>query len=408
MASDVSRRIVAFSLAALVINSVLLIAIIVCESHGVSLHIGTDFASFWAAARLALAGVADKAYDLSVHAAAETIRPNMHYYAFFYPPTFLLLCVPFGLLPFYSAMFTFMTASGVVYVWASTRVARWAWITAFAFPPMIFNLVSGQNSMLTAAIMGAGLTMMDRKPRSAGMLLGFMVIKPQLAVVLPIALLVSRRWRVLTYAGLSGLGIVLASGTILGWDAWVSFLLTGTQTAKHVLEDGDGVITGVASYTKVQSVFGLVRMNGASLYASYVAQIITAVTAISALIWSQLKGTSAAVERSLIVVVTLLVTPYAMYYDSLVLIFPCLWFMTEWIATKHVPVAGVLVVLTTFLSPVAHIGLIPLVGFTYSGNYLADKIVLLVYLGILTASHQKAHKMVSSCGFTTEPSARSA
>src|SRR6516225_3105854 len=119
MTNYVSKRIVAYSLAALIVQSALLLVLVIgCKSR-----FGGDFASFWAAARLALEGIADKAYDLSVHQAAETILPDGDYRPFFYPPTFLLLCVPLGLLPFHLAIFAFLTVTGVVYVWATTRVA---------------------------------------------------------------------------------------------------------------------------------------------------------------------------------------------------------------------------------------------------------------------------------------------
>ena len=64
--------------------------------------LGTDFVSFWIASRMALAGQAAEVYVPALHNAAERAAQlgGNGYVAFFYPPVFLLLCLPLGLLPY--------------------------------------------------------------------------------------------------------------------------------------------------------------------------------------------------------------------------------------------------------------------------------------------------------------------
>ena len=66
--------------------------------------LGTDFISFWTASQIALSGAPASAYDVATHWAAQKalFGDGLNYTAFFYPPVFLLLCLPLALLPFWA------------------------------------------------------------------------------------------------------------------------------------------------------------------------------------------------------------------------------------------------------------------------------------------------------------------
>ncbi len=73
----------------------------------------SDFVSFYAAGKLALAGTPGLAYDQAAHFLAEqqfTVA-GAPYQFFFYPPVFLLLCAPLALLPYYVAFYVFEIAT---------------------------------------------------------------------------------------------------------------------------------------------------------------------------------------------------------------------------------------------------------------------------------------------------------
>src|SRR5690242_13686330 len=80
--------------------------------------LATDFVSFWTAAKLAVAGQPDLAWEPAAHAAAQHANfPRgagfeSAYYAFFYPPPFLLICLPFALLPYGAAVVVWVGLTG--------------------------------------------------------------------------------------------------------------------------------------------------------------------------------------------------------------------------------------------------------------------------------------------------------
>jgi hypothetical protein len=57
------------------------------------------------------------------------------------------------------------------------------------------NAVGGQNSTWTAALFGGGLSLLERRPLLAGRLLGLLIYKPQLGLLIQVALLAGRHWR---------------------------------------------------------------------------------------------------------------------------------------------------------------------------------------------------------------------
>jgi hypothetical protein len=136
---------------------------IVAARGGVDLAgkpLGTDFLSFFTASELAQQGRAKDAYDVAAHWAAQqaAFGPAVGYSAFFYPPPYLLVCLPLALAPYFVSLIVWLAATGVAY-W---RVLR-AWAgqpfeatVLLAFPAFLVNAGHGQNGFLSAALIGAG------------------------------------------------------------------------------------------------------------------------------------------------------------------------------------------------------------------------------------------------------------
>ena len=64
---------------------------------------------------------------------------------------------------------------------------------ALALPPVLVNAITGQAGFLTAALFVGGMALLPKRPFAGGLLLGLLVVKPQLGLVLPFALLAGRR-----------------------------------------------------------------------------------------------------------------------------------------------------------------------------------------------------------------------
>jgi hypothetical protein len=313
---------------------------------------GEDFLSFWVASRQILLGNAAEVYSPAVHRLAEQPFLRAGYEAFFYPPTYLVVCAPLALLPFFIsyALFqgvTFTTFTG--FVW---RVFRRPWsVFAFlSFPAISANLFAGQNALLTASLLGFGLMLLDRRPRIAGITLGLMVIKPHLALAVPIALVVTGRWRALIWAAMSAVGLIALSCLLFGLDTWAGFFANARE-ARLVLEGGS------VGFAKMQSVFALARAFGASVETAYILHGIVALAAAGVLVWVSRKQTGTAVERSMIVIAGLLMTPFSLHYDSLLLALPLVWMLKDW-RERRFPPWSKLVLCIVFFAPA--LALVPL------------------------------------------------
>src|SRR3954468_16416175 len=113
--------------------------------------LGTDYLSFWTAARLALAGHPAAPYDAAAHYAAQRAAlggTDVGYAAFFYPPAFLLVLLPFGLLPYLASLAAWLATTLYAY-WRAVRLwlrdEAGARLSFLAYPALILNAGHGQN-----------------------------------------------------------------------------------------------------------------------------------------------------------------------------------------------------------------------------------------------------------------------
>lgn len=289
--------------------------------------LGTDFASFWTASQLALSGHPEAAYDVAAHHAAQArlFGPSAPYYAFFYPPIFLLICLPLAGLPYLAALSAWLVATGAAYA----RVARGflgegrrAWIAVLAFPAVLIELGHGQNAFLSAALFGGAVLIWDRRPLLAGVLLGCLAYKPHLGLLIPIALLAAGRWRTIAGAAAAVVGLAAASLAAFGIGTWRAFL-AASPLARASLEQG---LVGDA---KMQSVFSAVRLVHGGVGLAYVAQGAAAIAVAALLIALSRKAPQAAAAGPALVAASLLASPFLLDYDLILLAVPVAWLTGE-------------------------------------------------------------------------------
>lgn len=289
--------------------------------------LGTDFKSFWAASHLALEGRAAAAYDLPAHAAAERVPfggRDVGYAAFFYPPPFLLVCLPLALLPYLAALVVWQVATGVAWLRVVQVVLGVRTVVPIlAFPAVLLNLEHGQNGFLTAALFGAGMLALERRPRLAGLCFGCLVIKPQLLVLLPVLLLLRRAWRTIGAGVAAALALAGLSLLLFGMAAWEGFARIA-PLARATLEQG-WVEPG-----KLQSVFAAVRVLGGGVAAGYLAQGLAALGVCVALAWAQHRRPDDALGMGMLAAAgTLLATPFVLDYDLTLLALPLAWLAAQ-------------------------------------------------------------------------------
>jgi hypothetical protein len=280
--------------------------------------LGYDFITFWAASHLTLAGEAAAAFDTHRIFAAEqaAVPANTSIFLWHYPPTYQLLVMPLALLPYIAAFLVFVGATLLAYVlvlrrFIDERIAdsREAVMLLLAFPGTFICVFHGQNALLSAVLFGAAILAAERgRIWCAGLALGCLAYKPQLGVLIPIALVASGQWRLFFAIGASALGFVAISTLVLGPDLWLVFI-RNMPLVREIME------AGFLPWHKMPSAFVFFRYLGVSEPIAYGAQLLTMVGAAAsvALVWSRCGVTR--ISWAVLIAATLLVPPYTFDYE---------------------------------------------------------------------------------------------
>ena len=291
------------------------------------LPLALDFDAYWSAARIALHGDVRTAYDNRVIEAferAHTTIPSPGYLAFYYPPTFLLLCLPFALMPYLWALLAFLAAQAAL-IWPLTRRvlvqaggARLGWLPVLAMPGFLMNAFAGQNGGFSASCFAGAMLLLDDRPFLGGACLGALTCKPQLAIIAPLALACARRWRAMAGAGCIAISLALISFFALGEGAWAGFIANG-PAARADIENLP------IKWRFSQSTYAAIRLMGGSVNAGYAAQAMVAAVAIGLMASICWRKRSGAMEMAAASVAALLVSPYLNDYDLALLAAPLAW-----------------------------------------------------------------------------------
>lgn len=273
---------------------------------------GDDFINYWSAAFLTLHGRVNEIYDIhAFHAFQQGIAgPTLSGYHYSYPPVMLLLSAPIALVPYVPALFVWLGASWYAFyrVLKNVMQGRGAWLFALATPAVLINAVGGQNGCWTAALLGGGLTLVDRRPYLAGGLFGLMVYKPQLAILIPVALIAGRKWRAVLAAGVTAGTLIALSALLFGADVWAQYFRLATAL-RHVILEENGVVH------RMVSVFVAARPLGASVETAYIIQAVFGLAACVAVAAVWFKDAPANIRNAVLLLGTCLATPYLQDYD---------------------------------------------------------------------------------------------
>jgi alpha-1,2-mannosyltransferase len=328
--------------------------------------VGADFVSFWAASALALGGTPASVYDPAQHRVAEqgaVGRSDIPYYAWFYPPVFLLLVLPLALVPYGWSLAIWLSLTGAAYAAIVRRLlpAPGVLWPAFGFPAALFNVMHGQNAFLTVTLFGGGILLLDRRPILAGALLGTMAYKPQLGCLIPLALLASGRWTAIAAAFGSAALLVAASFALFGTQTFVAFL-AATDLARRALEDG------LVDWDKMESLFAGVRLLGGSLIIAYAAQALLALAAAAAVIVAWRGRASTAAKGAVLAIASLLFSPFLLEYDLVLLAIPIAWLTWDGARNGFLPwekaslaLAWLVPLVSRPIASLANLGIAPLV-----------------------------------------------
>ena len=189
---------------------------------------GSDFIALWPALGLALGGEAELAYDrLAIKTVLQQLT-GIETWAdkrFLHPPTYLLVMLPLGLLPYFSALalWQILPFVGFLFVMAHMGLPRVLFWLLPLSGAVVTNIASGQNGLLLGLFLAGGLLSLERHPRLAGVLFALVTVKPQIALLIAPALLVGRHWSALGVMAATVAVMIIGSFAAFGPEPWFAF-----------------------------------------------------------------------------------------------------------------------------------------------------------------------------------------
>jgi hypothetical protein len=236
----------------------------------VNVH-GDDFRFYYSMARVGLTYGWSHIYDLSLQCApiGPISESQAHCPGLVLPPMAWLV-TPFTILPYTSAYPLWIVslalcfAAIVALLWRRLPEPRGVYAAAaFTLYPLVYGLFLGQTAIV--ALLGVVLAwwlLREQRPNLAGVVLVLSVAKPQIVLLVPVALALAGHWRtVVVFAGLS-CAIGLAALVTLGQHGLTAY----SSIARDVLgQEVNYVYTlpglfGHTAGTAFQYVLGLVAL----------------------------------------------------------------------------------------------------------------------------------------------------
>ena len=323
-----------------------------------------DFLSYWAAGVIAVGGTPADAYNVALHHAVQArALPFDTRLPFAYPPPYLLLLIPFGIMPYAMSAAAWIAVTLTGYVIAVRRLMPEFTAAAIAFPPVAVCGISGQNGYLTAALFIGGLSTMSARPFVAGLLFGCIAIKPQLGLLLPLAFIAGREWRMFAGATVSVILMTIFSLLAFGFAPWQGFF---GQSALFASIASDGLV----GWNKMASVYAALRLAGMANTPALLLHIAFAAAG-AVMVWRMWSGSKDILLRGAILApASLLISPYLYVYDQISLVVSLYWLTQQSVSRP--------LIIALFLLPIATIAQYWAGGLSINPAPLLQIIILLI------------------------------
>jgi hypothetical protein len=245
-------------------------------------------------------------------------------YPFPYPPSFLLVVWPLGRLPGGVACAALALVSLPLYLWATVGRNWWspALIAALAAPTTAIAIVSGQTGFLAAALLAGGIRLAAPNPVAGGVLLGLLTYKPQLGLLVPVALVASRLWHTFAIAGLTAIILVALTSILFGGAVWPSWAASLPGFSRQFAAESSQIV-----HLMPTVLAALLQVGVAPAMAQLVQGAVTAAAA--AIVWTLFRSGPRQLAGAGLLVAALLATPYAFVYDMPFLATAVIWVVVE-------------------------------------------------------------------------------
>jgi len=274
-----------------------------------------DFDAFHIIAKRVWLGDVGDAYDFAklVVMQREDSGGMDSFMPWTYPPQFDLLLAPFALMPIGIAYFVFTTVTFAVYLLVLRSIARdyFVLLLIILFPAIAVTMACGQNGFLTAGLIGVVCLYFEKRPVTAGLALGLMVIKPHLAIAFAVYAVLRRQWTVVITAGAVVLITSAICTAVFGTQIW-SELLQSVRDSSIFLERGNYPLY------RMISVYAALRSAGLSAGIAFLGQGFIALTALGVILFALYRRMPESFSLGLTAMVSICISPYAYDYDFLI------------------------------------------------------------------------------------------
>jgi len=283
---------------------------------GMHYVVGRDFLNTWLGGRSAFLGGPAPWFDFRIY--NEALRqilgipyPEVYWS---YPPHLVLLVWPLGLMPYLPAYIAWGAVGIGLYLFVcSGAIPRERLVFVAVAPGIAVCLFFGQNGFYTAALLIGGLLCRERRPVLSGVLFGILTIKPQFGLLLPVVLLLERRWATIASAVITTATLVALTAMLFGWNIWIEFWQKVVPQQIWLTATSDGLL-----FSMVASPFYGARLIDLPMGVAWALQYLAAALAFAAVVWTYWRRRDPALSLALFVTATFLFTPYILNYDMVV------------------------------------------------------------------------------------------
>ena len=242
-------------------------------------------------------------------------RARSRFRPFFYPPTWLLMLLPFAALAVGKAYALFLSGTAAL---ATVLEGRHDWRAGS--PSWSRRRRCGSRSPARTPSSAwrcstAAFAFSTAVPAAAGILLGLLAYKPQLWLLVPLALVAARQWKALAWMIGTVIVMALASLVVFGPDLWRAFFDAAREAGSARIVDE--MLTRVS--TQIVSLFAAGYILGLPPGIATALQMAGTLLAVAAVWIAFRRHRRACARTALLATATFLVSPYTLNYDLLLL-----------------------------------------------------------------------------------------
>jgi len=201
-----------------------------------------DFFGIWSFARFLRSGGGSGIYaPARLQAFQGSLAPGFTgFYPCPYPPNFLaatiwLAAFPIGIAKAIWGLLglAMMLGATAMFFWRQWRPA--GVVTVLLAPATLMDVTTGETGLFTGAFLLAGFAWLPNQPILAGIAFGLLSLKPQLALLVPFALLARQSWRAMAAAAITCVALAAASCLVFPPGAWLAWARSLPQYQRMVL-----------------------------------------------------------------------------------------------------------------------------------------------------------------------------